>query len=1201
MNPEYADLDSLNCPLDGLNLIAAAAGTGKTHNIQNLVLRLLLERGLPIESILVVTYTEAAAAELKDRIRLILEKTLAELDRGGTGESREAELITAAASRRSPQETPAQWHATATRRLRQALLDFDSTAIGTIHGFCSRVLREHAFESGITFNRTLEKNSSDRLKSLVTDVYRKYFYAPTHGTSVTLLAEAVNLTLPRLCRLAIQAVERPELTFRFPESRFRGTPEEALEAVQQELESLRDNFNPATLDCLTGIFKRPYNDDNLAALKGELINWRNGTPISGKLLGNLCSWNTDALQSQLKVKFQKKPEWEQEFLALQSLDFLMHTNRLSEYVNAWYRGFLLRATGEIAENFKLAKARENIQTYDDMLRQVREVLHRPGATLGAVLRKRYPAGIIDEFQDTDPVQYDIFMEIFRRGGEPGTLFFVGDPRQAIYAFRGGDIETYRKAVHELEQEGGRRYLLRANYRSSKPMIEAVNRLFHGHTQPFADAEIGFPEVQAPAIAPAGVPRPGLLVHGAEEPEPLRFCDITGLPANAEIEWTARLTAELLNSPEHLLPTGEGTAPRRIEPADITILIRDGSEGRKIRRELARRQVPAVLTKIGSVYKTPEAQELLTFLRAVASPADSGKVAAALVSVPGGFSLQELLDLRLPEHENEWAQQQEQFVELRERWEDDSFYAMFHRMLTLFKVREKCPLRPDGERRLTNLLQLGDLLQRESARRRLGPGGVISCLENAICNADDRNCAEEEQQLLETDRAAVKIMTIHGSKGLEFPVVIVPSLFRLELKGHLRAPYHNAKGKLELDLSQNPDAREREENELLQEHLRLAYVAITRAVYACYCFVGKSQTSPLDWLFRLRTAGPEELASPCRALKELGNGAPEIPAGMVLPIGPDSGIYRPKDGIPKEPAAASWQDGIDRNWLYTSYTKLAPSGDGRLLTSDPADHDDDEPETDAVLPGGSTADPFLLPGGKALGTALHAILETIDFNASADEIRRETRPALQTYGLLRPPESAESRIDAAVHTISATLSLPLTDSRGRKFSLSEIDRKDRLSELEFHYMFRHGFETRELQELLEPFAEKRFGLIEWPPWERILSGGFLTGIIDLVFRRRGQYYIVDWKSNRLEGDPANFSGPRLAGAMCHGFYFLQYLIYTVALVKYLRLRLGRFGEAEYEQKFGGVFYIFLRGAPSGRGVFADRPDYELIRRLEELIG
>ena len=601
-------------------------------------------------------------------------------------------------------------------------------------------------------------------------------------------------------------------------------------------------------------------------------------------------------------------------------------------------------------------------------------------------------------------------------------------------------------------------------------------------------------------------------------------------------------------------------------------------------------VPAVFTRTGNVFASEDARELLTVLRA-ASSGSVRELPNILATPLGGMPLAELVALGAERGEARLAAEQEKLRELQTLWEEGSFIEFFNALLAAYKVRRRYPALPRGERKLTNLLQLGDLLEQESARRGLSPAGVADFLAERIADPD-KGDSEEYQQLLETDREAVTLMTVHGSKGLEFPIVLLPGLHLGDAQKRAEL-FHNAAGELEYDLTGSPEGVEAAELERLQELLRLAYVAVTRAKYHCRIFWGKGpKASPVDWLLRLR----EGAEFPTGAL--LTSPEPMIP-GELLELAPEQLAfpdYRYVPGGGLELELLPVRLAVDPGWQFVSYSSLSPQGGH----DSPFDYDGGH-EAEAVPveepPEGGI---FSIRGGAAAGNAWHRIFELAEFDADEATLRVLSLPSLSDFGVLRGGEDPEEKLALTVRMVLDVLHSPL----GEGFSLADVPRKDRLSELEFAYRFRSGFTVDMLRELLTAYAAERFGLVEWPPWSRTISGGCLNGFIDLFFRHGGRYYLLDWKSNRLEGRSSNFLPEKLPAAMAKSFYFLQYLIYTVAAVKYLRMRLGRFEQEEYEALFGGVFYLFVRGVTPehpGRGVFYDKPPYELIRRLEELIG
>ena len=1187
---------SLDWPLDGINLVEAAAGTGKTYNIETLVLRLLLERALPITSLLVVTFTEAAAAELRTRIRKLLLQCFDHLvNRQPCDDDRIPLLLDRIDAWNRPE--PADL-------LRQALTDFDDAVISTIHGFCSRVLKENAFESGVRFENNVESDCDELLRQCSMDFYRKYFYAPEHAVLLAALGTHLKLTPEALFQVAQYRVKRESLTFRASVPlRETETIGERLDRLARQLEQLRTLPERLPVEECAGFLKKPFRKEGFDLDNAVLDAFRRTGAATPALLETLSLFRRDTLENSLSKRGGKPA------LLAAALD-TPEMRMLDEFANELegFRAlFLLRGAEFAFRRLEELKRDRNLMTFDDMPRLVRDALDLPGSPLAGQLRQKFSAGIIDEFQDTDPVQYRIFQKLFVEAEPQKTLFLVGDPRQAIYFFRGGDLATYLRARNDVEP--GRVYSLDTNYRSSPGMIRAVNRIFgREHNAPFAvpPEVLTLPEIHAPGNGEAGE---------ESSPSPLRIYRDPELHTESWPKYCAELTVRMLNAPEAALPDPDDrTTSRRLRPGDIAILVRNRYEAAAIRQALALRGIAGVFTRSDSIYHAPEAGELLTFLQGVAAGNDPRRIMNALSTPVGGCSLDQLLRLQQPEGEEERLALQQKFRILAKEWIEGSFLKMFTRLLREFDVAPRLLALPGGERQVSNLLQLGDLLQQESFRRGLGMNALIRFLAGKIENPGDKQPPEEELQQLETERSAVKIMTLHGSKGLEFPVVLLPTLWLCVAssnRSQQHGPYHNDRGLLEYDLSDSPETRCAEQNERMQEQLRLAYVALTRAKYRCALFCGthgrtRPEDSPIEWLFRMKNAGLEELKD-CAGSTHARRDLPlEIPPEMAEPLPPLTGeIYHPDAEPAPEPVLAEWGNAVTPGWICASYSKLKPADDTPVppLESPAADYDDELPG-DAPAEEADDAGPFALPGGKEAGNAIHKTLEIIDFSISKEAVRGAVTPQLEIHGLLRDPLRRETVIESASELICNALHSPLPAGDGTSFTLSEIPAEKRLSELEFTYAFHRPFTTADLKRLLAGFLRERFGAVEYPEWERAVSGGFLNGLIDLVFEHRGKFYIVDWKTNRAGNDLANFSPERLRSEMWHTFYFMQYLIYTVAWVKYLRQRLGRFEETDYRDRFGGVFYLFLRGlSPEvpGRGVYFDKPEFRLIRELEAVIG
>ena len=1225
------ELDSLNCPLRGLFLIEAAAGTGKTYNIQNLVVRAVLERDIPIEKLLVVTYTRAAAAELANRIRQVLSGTLTALEKRLPAESgREAQLVARALGMLTFEECR--------KRLRTALFDFDAATVTTIHGFCQKVLRENAFESGILFSRELDNDCTELLENLADDLYRREFYpdddARHRGLRQALLRQA-GYTAKRLVELAQRRIARPDLVIRSA-AEPGIDPAATLEELAENFGELRREELPKCLADFPYLFNKPFSGKDFDRFIAAYEKFRADGVPTGEFLQLLAAFTPEAIAAALSARrkpgapsqFATPEQRRQTFERMLELPELQRIFRIAELTPRFGDTVLLAAADELIAAYDRAKQQANLQTFDDMIRDVHRALTEPESRLQQSLQQQYPLGIVDEFQDTDPIQYAIFKKIFIDPASSGgtapaaTLFLVGDPRQAIYGFRGGDIDTYNRAADDVFRYGGTKYTLTRNFRSAAGMIEAVNLLFSRHASPFASERITLPEISAPAKPELGNrPESALLIAGQEDDRPLRITDLPDADGDACLAAAVEITNALLCDDTLRIPPRGDTPGRRLRPGDIAILVKKWSEAYALKPLLAARMIPSVFSNSESVYCSDEARELLTVLAAVAAPERSGEVLAALATGLGGRGLAELLRLGSEEGSGELAEHQTALARLRREWRPETFIVMFSGLLRYFDIPARFARQEGGERKLANLYQLGDLLQQESSRRKLSINALLNFLSDAVEGRID-DSSDEAKQILESDRDSVKITTVHSSKGLEYPVVILPSLFRFATGSHSSGGNFHEDGHLVYELHAG-SMNEREHDEAVMENLRLAYVALTRAKYRCHVLWGKDGAgsccnSPLDWLVKFRGATPEEAAHPTRYLKMRKDAPRQLPAELreqALPV--STQVYRPELDCNRQLAPWEWEPRVLRDhYRIASFSSLSPAASGRLDPADDgADHDDSQPEEQlSLLPEiMQEANPaFTLPGGKAFGNAVHEILEELDFTAPSDTLRELAVRKLRFYGLLAGDgsDADRERLDAVAAMIERTRRAPLRDAQGDVFSLSQIERSDRLSELRFLFGFGRKFRTGEIAELLGAYAEREFRFTDWPEWNTPVDGGFLNGFIDLVFRRRtasgDRYCLVDWKTNRLDGEPANFTPARLPAAMSHSYYFLQYLFYTVALVKFLRRTFGKFDAEDYRDRFGGVYYLFLRGIragqpPNGDGVFFTRPDFELVTALETLIS
>ena len=1183
-------------PLTGTHLVEASAGTGKTYSITALVLRLVVELGLTVEQILVVTFTNAATAELKDRIRKRLRQAQLELAgdlpgddwlRGIVRNVGDPELVR--------------------RRVDDALRGFDGAAVFTIHGFCRRVLQEHAFESGSLFDTELVTEQTDLVQRAVDDFWRARLTSLSPGFIAFLEEKKASPDGWRAFAAQHIGARRHAVV--------PGARAVALDREETACREAEDAFRAAWLkdrDAVGALLlddprinRQAYRRDTVTGLIHAVDVWAAAGRDAGPLPGRFDLLTATRLAASLK-KGCAAPD--HVIFALGERVTSCRDRLAAGFRERW---IALRAELLDAVEKRLAerKAQLNVQFFDDLLTRLDEALAGAGGSaLAARIRAQYPAALIDEFQDTDPVQYRIFKTLY--GGTSKTcLFLVGDPKQSIYAFRGADIFSYLQA--RTLADSVRR--LTENWRSCAGLVTAVGTLFGRARRPFLFASIEFrPSTaaagskgeQAALKAPGGDEAPLQIwfLARAEEGRPINKGDAEPLVLDALASEAARLIEGGRKKQAFL-----GEKP--VEPGDIAVLVRTHRQAAEVKAALAAHGVAGVMSGERSVFASDEAAQLEKVLHAVARPADEGLVRGALITPLYGLTAHALLSLQ--EDAGAWDDRAASFAAYHRQWRDQGFVQMFRRWLTEEQVPARLLGMDDGERRLTNLLHLGELIEKASLEHPAGPEGLVGWLSD---HREERGeiAADEAELRLESDARRVRIVTIHKSKGLEYPIVFCP--FAYEGGRGRRSEdvvFHDREHDHRITLDLGSEAFERnaawaaEEDQA--EQLRLLYVAVTRASHRCYLAWGRvnqCETSPLGYLLH-QAPGLDEAALPQAVADRIAgmtDAAMREDLECLRASAPDTISVRDLDTIAghqaralaavgKAPKARIFTGRMDTSWRVASFTALAS---GRHADAERPDRDP-QAATDTA-PERPLAGPHALPGGVATGTLLHKVFEDLAFDADEAAVQRAVarRAAYAPLGPEWQPVLSALVLNA-LHT-------PLDDATPA-LTLARVPRERRLDEVEFHYPLGR-ISPSGLDALLPGHAAN-------PPRGRYDPGlvfdpvhGFMKGYIDLVFEYGGRYYLADYKSNRLGEDIDAYAGAMLPAAMAAAHYDLQYHLYAVALHRHLAARLA--GAYRYRDHFGGVFYLFLRGLDPARGpthgVFFDRPDPErmdaLSRYLEE---
>ena len=1265
-------LEPLEVPLDGVHLIEASAGTGKTYTITTLFLRLLIERRLEVRQILVVTFTRAATAELRDRIRRRLAAALRRFDERALDETGGApsgdEVIEGLLARSVARGALDDDRA----RLRDAVRGFDEAAVFTIHGFCQRVLRDRAFESGQPFAVELVKDEGLLARDIAADFWTNAMYdadpvvvegvgkkalpadlAELHarvGAATRLLpeAEALRASLEPLCAARDAAFESAARMWR-----------DEREAIVREL----------TVD--GRLKKNEYDPGKIQREWAPSFDMYFAKSPPGAAPDKLEKLRPETLLSGTKKAHADQPPTHDFFGRCAAL--LDADEALDEALAQVLVGFERGAVEHIRRELRRRHAAANTQSYDALLERVREALAGEGGErLAAQLRADYPAALIDEFQDTDPVQYASFKRIYidaveeAQGGDASSrpaLFLIGDPKQAIYSFRGADIFAYLSAAKVIGGERG--HTLGRSYRSDGALIAALNTLFSAADRPFLLDEIEYRPVDtacahARLVADTGSGVEWLFISSAEPDADGASKRKSKRNNDVGEDVPARVAAEIVG----LLRSGATIEvrlgeTRRVEARDVAVLCRSNEQAAKTQDALRALGVPSVVESAASVFDSATAADLERVLEAVRAPASVGGVRAALATPLVGLDARAVA--ALDEDEQGWEAWVDRFTRCRDTVERGrNLTAALRTLFDACDTEAQLVRRPDGERRATDLRHLVELLQQVATAERLGLDGLVHWLglmrSPATREALGGDEVDAAQLRLESDRDAVRLATVHKSKGLEYPIVYCPFLrsdaaLRNSDKAHPRFHDPRADGALtvQLDPASDPDAVALATREALAEELRLLYVALTRAKHRVSVVWGASkgaEGSALGYLLHQGGAGGGDggaVAVRARIKDELDDGAMRAELEALCARAASAGgtmwvrelaaatteRWSRSDAAPVLSVRAATRR-FDEARRTSSFSGLIERAD-RDGAGARAELPDNEEHAELPSPvamsaagaGGPTVRLADFPAGPRPGNLLHEVFEQIDFTrADPAELPDTVAATLRRY------DFSAAHAAALTDAIDAVLETGLPVGRGEVVRLCDVPRSARMSELEFMLPVGDGdrgdgssfgsggggngggaisgeaLRPAELARVLEAQGAPKAS----PTYARSLAAlgftplrGFLRGFVDLVFEHGGRWYVVDYKSNFLGMHAADYGQTALADAMAHHDYYLQAYLYTVAVQRYLRMRVPGYTYAS----FGGVLYLFVRGiAPAhdrGTGVYFERPSEALVEALDDAVA
>ena len=1220
-------------PLDSLALIEASAGTGKTYALANLYLRYLLERQLSVEQILVVTFTEAATQELKDRIRLRIQDLRKVFEGAGTDDPVLSYLYSQSAEPEKDQ-----------LRLRLAERQIDQAQIHTIHGFCQQVIKGHALDANLPLQQTLLEDQTQIRKTALEDFWRRYLLTLDEAVIHFVVAHWPN---PQALLSALSPLLNRE-----PEAIIPLTGKDGLEewlAAFQRYHQWYLELKHHTLEML----------EEVRTLLSEQPLKRNNDKL--KWLAQIRTWaeSEDQLYRLPKIKegivfirftqSRVNEDAPARKSAPEHAYFRFLENHLQVVLPEIKPLFLASVYPLVKSLIDEAKQEQNGFSFDDLIKRVASALQLDKGTLATTIAEPYEAALIDEFQDTDPDQYFIFDTLFgtRSTKALPRLVLIGDPKQAIYGFRGGDIQTYLQAKRNVSQHArGQVFTMDTNWRSSPAMVEAVNTLFGWADDAFMAKDIPFQKVRAARKMLPGLPSQALVISQLMLPEKASKAEIESVLA----EHCVQQIQSLIGQSANLLLEQE----RPLQHSDIAILVRSAREGELIKQRLSGVGLTATLDSQSSIYHSLEARALYFLLAAAADPKDEQALRRCLAEP--FFGLDDIAIAAFNEQAGVFSYHMQQFEYLHQKWQQSGILSMIREALKVLGVfdywhqQQVTASQPDHsrtnfnadrnwERSLTNWNQLAEILQKQS-RTQKGHFALLRWYQDTLSAALSGSAAshDEAKLRLESDAELIRIVTIHKSKGLEYPFVFIPFLF--SSRGASEAWFYNDQGALTLDLTCAEESMLAAGKERLAEDMRLLYVALTRAKYQCYLgtaaykglagSLGFGDTALACLLFNGEHQQKPDEEMVCRQLINLQAALPDGIAYQQITVPSDEQVGPPPGHDAVLPAgqrqsgasdlirfsARELSRSIQDGWRVQSFTGLmhehqllARSQHSPRLIQASADNI-------AAVSRRQALNILQFPKGAQAGTFLHTLFEHLDFRQAELQARlRSTYPDLKSFieTRLKLARLVEEHMlipwaDYLTQWVAKVLATPLLQD----IRLADLTEDHYIVEMEFYFAVRQ-MESAGFNALLTSWVKNAHHL-EFSSFE-----GHLKGAIDLVFEAQGKFYILDYKSNYLGDTADDYLTDNLQVAMEEHRYDVQYLIYSLALHRFLKQRLK--ARYDYARDFGGVIYLFLRGlnleqengadpqagsaiSPSGQaspGVYFVRPPMDLIAALDQEIG
>ncbi|RMA78893.1 exodeoxyribonuclease V subunit beta [Umboniibacter marinipuniceus] len=1165
-------LDANTLPLTGVQIIEASAGTGKTFTIASLYVRLIL--GLNAKTytpadITVVTFTKAATAELRDRIRARLHEERQELSRQVRaqldGEAFDASLLYQQLIAKHGTPTALTWAPVVELALAEKRMD--GAEIHTIHSFCLRLLKQYAFDSKLPFGLDITMDDDTR-RQAVNDFWRQLCYRRSER-DVLAIQQQFSHPDELLSALNGIGVARWE-EFDCAHDSFDELLTK-LNAIQAELTELWTQYSHQLFAEIESAMREArlsrtvWKIEKFSGQAAKATQCGSGEApfyaVSASQLKVLRMFSTRSLaKSTLKNKAPVPANPLSDFLDQLPKDMDLSIPLLRD---AYF------ACIELEEQIE---RRHGTMRSDNILTHCAKFISDAPEAVIANIRSQIKIAMIDEFQDTDPQQFSVFKRLFNDSESERGLMLIGDPKQAIYRFRGADLNVYLQARDEFAGENCQ-YTMDKNWRSSQGVIDAIAALFNQSNAPFINSRIGFPPVSAAKTNIPTVNLNGQTLASLEwQHHDLGEKPIKAICLRATAQAAARRIAEFLSSENGASLDGDS-----IQARDIAVLVDDKNQASVMQKALADLGISTNAALKKSVFASPEAAAYHSLLLCMLEPNNERLIRRFIADPCLGYSAVELQ--RHFDDENNWQLWTSTLTQALALWHQRGPLAAIEHVGHEWGLYARLLRDNQANRRLSNWLQLGELLQNYAAKS----GGIAGQVEWFQFSRTELKSTELNEIQLESDDNVVTISTIHKSKGLQYAAVFIPFAWAPKIPSTKQSI-----AVVQTDQQRLISLRTRVSamltKEYKEESIRLLYVALTRAINYIYigtCEFKDANKSAIAHLSGVLSSDNVQQAITSAFPRSSIHALPTLMQEFELEkTNPNSSQTK------VELKARTFSSTIDVTRGISSYSALAKALKHGPAATTPADSHISAKDIDDHLRNEPSR--FDLAKGAHVGNFLHDALETLNWDAlETGEHDAELAELMLRYGV--PGFDDLALIVRYREWLSEVINTPFLDTR----CLKDVSEQDRLAEMEFFLPLNETLTP----EYLNPIVAEHLDM----PLQFAPVSGHLKGFIDLILRLDGKYYVADYKSNFLGDSFADYHRDGLHNAVRKSGYTLQYLIYVVALHRHLRHHLADY---QYDTHFGGVYYLYLRGMHPEQGtsgIYFDRPPLDLVNQLDTLFA